>query len=68
MSPIGTFENLDNASGNLKQALDAIKKNGKTKVYTLTAAEKAECRKALMPVRKDAEGRWSGPGWRARER
>ena len=40
-----------------KQALDAIRKAGKTEVYTLTAAEKAEWRKALMPVRKDVEGR-----------
>jgi C4-dicarboxylate-binding protein DctP len=40
-----------------KQALDAIKKQGKTEVYVLTAAEKAEWRKALMPVRKDVEGR-----------
>jgi C4-dicarboxylate-binding protein DctP len=40
-----------------KQALDAIRKHGKTEVYTLTAAEKAEWRKALMPVRKDVEGR-----------
>ena len=40
-----------------KQALDAIRKQGKTEVHTLTAAEKAEWRKALMPVRKDVEGR-----------
>jgi len=40
-----------------KQALEAIRKNGKTEVYTLTAAEKAEWRKALLPVRKDVEGR-----------
>jgi len=40
-----------------KQALDAIKKQGKTEVYVLTAAEKAEWRKALAPVRKDVEGR-----------
>jgi C4-dicarboxylate-binding protein DctP len=40
-----------------KQALEAIKKQGKTEVYVLTAAEKAEWRKALMPVRKDVEGR-----------
>jgi C4-dicarboxylate-binding protein DctP len=39
------------------QALDAIKKQGKTEVYVLTAAEKAEWRKALAPVRKDVEGR-----------
>jgi C4-dicarboxylate-binding protein DctP len=40
-----------------RQALDAIRKNGKTEVYVLTAAEKAEWRKALLPVRKDVEGR-----------
>jgi C4-dicarboxylate-binding protein DctP len=40
-----------------QQALDAIKKQGKTEVYVLTAAEKAEWRKALLPVRKDVEGR-----------
>ncbi|MDB5758629.1 MAG: C4-dicarboxylate transporter, partial [Burkholderia sp.] len=40
-----------------KQALEAIRKNGKTEIYTLTAAEKAEWRKALLPVRKDVEGR-----------
>jgi C4-dicarboxylate-binding protein DctP len=40
-----------------QQALDAIRKHGKTEVYTLTAAEKTEWRKALLPVRKDVEGR-----------
>ena len=40
-----------------RQALEAIKKHGKTEIYTLTAAEKAEWRKALLPVRKDVEGR-----------
>src|SRR6478672_773623 len=39
------------------QALDAIRKSGKTNVHMLTAAEKAEWRKALMPVRKEVEGR-----------
>jgi C4-dicarboxylate-binding protein DctP len=40
-----------------KDALEAIKKAGKTNVYMLTDAEKAEWRKALLPVRKDMEGR-----------
>ena len=34
-----------------------MRKHGKTEVHVLTAAEKAEWRKALMPVRKDVEGR-----------
>jgi C4-dicarboxylate-binding protein DctP len=40
-----------------QQALDAIKKSGKTQVYVLSDKEKAEWRKALMPVRKEVEGR-----------
>ena len=39
------------------QALDAIRKSGKTDVHVLTAAEKAEWRKALLPVRKEVEAR-----------
>jgi C4-dicarboxylate-binding protein DctP len=39
------------------QALDAIRKSGKTTIHELTAAEKAEWRKALLPVRKEVEGR-----------
>ena len=38
-------------------ALEAIKKTGKTTVYTLTPAEQAAWRKALLPVQKDMEGR-----------
>jgi C4-dicarboxylate-binding protein DctP len=38
-------------------AMDAIKKAGKTTVYTLTAKEQAEWRKALLPVQKDMESR-----------
>jgi C4-dicarboxylate-binding protein DctP len=38
-------------------ALDAIKKAGKTEVYTLNAKEQAEWRKALLPVQKDMQGR-----------
>jgi C4-dicarboxylate-binding protein DctP len=40
-----------------QDALEAIKKAGKTKVYVLNDAEKAEWRKALLPVRKEVEGR-----------
>ncbi|MBB5367830.1 MULTISPECIES: TRAP transporter substrate-binding protein [unclassified Janthinobacterium] len=39
------------------QALEAIKKTGKTQVYTLTVQEQAEWRKALAPVQKAMEGR-----------
>jgi C4-dicarboxylate-binding protein DctP len=39
------------------QALDEIRKFGKTNVHMLTDAEKAEWRKALLPVRKEVEGR-----------
>jgi C4-dicarboxylate-binding protein DctP len=38
-------------------AMDAIKKAGKTTVYTLTAKEQADWRKALLPVQKDMESR-----------
>lgn len=38
------------------QALEAIKKSGKTQIYTLTVQEQAEWRKALMPVQKAMEG------------
>ncbi len=38
-------------------AMEAIKKTGKTKVYELTAAEQAEWHKALLPVQKEMEGR-----------
>ncbi|WP_373629880.1 TRAP transporter substrate-binding protein [Janthinobacterium sp. 35] len=39
------------------QALEAIKKSGKTQIYTLTVQEQAEWRKALAPVQKAMEGR-----------
>ncbi|OYO30768.1 TRAP transporter substrate-binding protein [Janthinobacterium sp. PC23-8] len=39
------------------QALDAIKKTGKTQVYTLTVQEQAEWRRALAPVQKSMEER-----------
>jgi C4-dicarboxylate-binding protein DctP len=40
-----------------QQALDKIKASGKTTVYTLTPAERAEWTKALMPVHKEMEAR-----------
>jgi len=40
-----------------EDALAAIKASGKTKVYYLTDAEKAEWRKALLPVHKSMESR-----------
>lgn len=39
------------------QALEAIKKTGKTQIYTLTVQEQAEWRKALAPVQKAMEDR-----------
>lgn len=39
------------------QALEAIKKSGKTQIYTLTVQEQAEWRKALAPVQKAMEAR-----------
>jgi C4-dicarboxylate-binding protein DctP len=38
-------------------ALEAIKKTGKTDIYTLSVKEQADWRKALMPVQKEMEGR-----------
>jgi C4-dicarboxylate-binding protein DctP len=38
-------------------SLAAMKASGKTDIYTPTAAELAEWRKALLPVHKDMEGR-----------
>ncbi|MFL6675930.1 MAG: TRAP transporter substrate-binding protein [Massilia sp.] len=40
-----------------EQALEAIKKSGKTQIHTLTPAQKAEWRKALTPVYKQMESR-----------
>ena len=39
------------------QALEAIRKSGKTIIYTPTAAELAEWRKVLLPVHRDMEAR-----------
>ncbi|MYN27996.1 TRAP transporter substrate-binding protein [Duganella levis] len=38
-------------------ALDAIKKAGKTEIYTLSVKEQADWRKALLPVQQQMEGR-----------
>ena len=38
-------------------ALDAVRKAGKTQILTLTADEKAQMKKALIPVHKENEGR-----------
>ena len=38
-------------------ALEAIRKTGKTKVYTLTPQEQADWRRALLPVQKQMEAR-----------
>jgi C4-dicarboxylate-binding protein DctP len=38
-------------------ALEAIRKSGKTVIYKLTDAEKAKWRQALLPVQKQMEGR-----------
>jgi C4-dicarboxylate-binding protein DctP len=40
-----------------EQAMEAIRKSGKTTIYTLTPAEKAQWRHALAPVTKEMEGR-----------
>jgi C4-dicarboxylate-binding protein DctP len=39
------------------KAMDEVRKSGKTTVYTLNDAEKAEWRKALLPVHKQMESR-----------
>jgi C4-dicarboxylate-binding protein DctP len=39
------------------RAMDAIRKAGKTTIYELTPQEKAEWRKALLPVQTEMEGR-----------
>jgi C4-dicarboxylate-binding protein DctP len=38
-------------------ALEAVKKSGKTTVYVLNDSERAQWRKALLPVQKEMEGR-----------
>ena len=39
------------------KSLEAVKKSGKSTVYVLSDKEKAEWRKALLPVQKETEGR-----------
>lgn len=39
------------------KSLEAVKKSGKSTVYVLSDKEKAEWRKALLPVQKEMEGR-----------
>ena len=51
-----TYANAIAATEN-KDALDKIKASGKTTLYTLTAAESTEWKKALMPVHKEMESR-----------
>jgi C4-dicarboxylate-binding protein DctP len=38
-------------------ALEAVRKSGKTEIITLTAAQKAEWKKALVPVHREMESR-----------
>jgi C4-dicarboxylate-binding protein DctP len=38
-------------------ALEAVRKSGKTEIITLTAAQKAEWKKALLPVHREMESR-----------
>ena len=56
MKDATTYANAIAATENAS-ALDKIKASGKTKVYTLTADETNEWKKALMPVHKEMEGR-----------
>ncbi|MFM6990968.1 MAG: TRAP transporter substrate-binding protein [Rhodoferax sp.] len=51
-----TYANAIASTENM-QALDKIKASGKTTVYTLTPAESAEWKKALMPVHQEMESR-----------
>ena len=51
-----TYANAIAATENA-DALDKIKASGKTTIYTLTAAETNEWKKALMPVHKEMEAR-----------
>jgi len=56
MKDATTYANAIAATENA-QALDKIKASGKTTVYTPTAAEITEWKKALMPVHKEMESR-----------
>jgi len=55
-----TYANAIAATENA-EALDKIKASGKTTIYTLTAAETNEWKKALMPVHKEMEARVGKP-------
>ena len=56
MKDATTFEKASAQRDN-DMALDAIKKTGKTEVYTLSVQEQAAWRKALLPVQQQMEGR-----------
>ncbi len=56
MKDATTYANAIAATENAT-ALDKIKASGKTTVYTLTADETTEWKKALMPVHKEMESR-----------
>ena len=56
MKDATTYANAIAATENAT-ALDKIKASGKSNVYTLTADETAEWKKALMPVHKEMESR-----------
>lgn len=51
-----SYANAIAATENMN-ALDKIKASGKTTIYTLTPAQTAEWKKALMPVHKEMESR-----------
>ncbi len=56
MKDATTYANAIAATEN-DQALEKIRASGKTTLYTLTPAETAEWKKALMPVHKEMEAR-----------
>ncbi|MGK5078130.1 TRAP transporter substrate-binding protein [Janthinobacterium sp. HLX7-2] len=56
MKEATTFEKAIAQTDNDK-ALEAIRKSGKTQIYTLTLQEQAEWRRALAPVQKTMENR-----------
>ncbi len=56
MKDATTYANAISATENV-QAMEKIKASGKTTVYTPTAAEQTEWKKALMPVHKEMESR-----------
>ena len=52
-----TKYNNDIAQRENDQALDAVRKSGKTKIYELSDAEKADWHKAMLPVQSEMAGR-----------